>query len=178
MIETERLILRNWCAADAVPFHAMFQDKRVMEHLGPPEDLDTVRDMVARITGQIADHGCGFWAMERRADGRFLGFCGIKPGPEHTPIDDKPEIGWRLAHEHWGKGYAREAAEASIAWTWANLPHDDAIWAITVPENARSQALMERLGMKRQHELDFDHPHLPDGSPLIRHITYRLGRPV
>jgi len=176
VIETERLILRNWREADVSPFHAMYQDARVMEHLGPPESLETVGDIVSRLQCQISDHECGFWAMERRGDGRFLGFCGVKPGPEDSPITDKPEIGWRLAHEHWGHGYAREAAEASIEWVWRTLP-DDAVWAITVPANARSWSLMERLGMKRQHDLDFDHPNVPDGSPLIRHITYRLGRP-
>lgn len=177
MTVTDRLILRNWRPEDAVPFHAMFQDRRVMAHLGPPETLDTVQAMVARITRQIEETGHGFWAVERRSDGRFIGFCGIKPGPAHTPIEDRPEIGWRLAQDCWGQGYASEAARACIAWVWDRLPQDDSVWAITVPANTRSRALMERLGMARQARLDFDHPHLADGSPLIRHITYRLGRP-
>ena len=175
MIETERLILRNWQESDVVPFHAMYQDARVMAYLGDPETLAAVAATVERITAQIADHGCGFWAVERREDGRFLGFCGVKTGPDDTPIADKPEIGWRLAHDCWGQGFAREAAVATIAWVWENLP-DAALWAITTPGNLRSQGLMHRLGMERMPELDFDHPSVPDESPLKRHVTYRLLR--
>ena len=91
------------------------------------------------------------------------------------PITDEIEIGWRLAHDAWGQGYAREAAEASLAWGWANLPVPT-IAAITVPANTRSRGLMERLGMVRVADGDFDHPDVPDGSPLQRHILYRIAR--
>lgn len=174
--ETERLILRGWRDGDAEPFHAMFQDPRVMEFLGPPETLENVRAIVARIQGDIARTGYWFWAMERKSDRAFMGFCGVKPGPVDTPIEGKTEIGWRLAHPFWGHGFAREAAQASIDWAWANLSTPD-IWAITVPGNTRSWGLMERLGMTRRHDLDFDHPNVPDGSPLKRHLTYALSRP-
>lgn len=175
-VETERLVLRGWKDADAEPFHDMFQDPRVMEHLGPAEDLEHVRDIVALIQRKLAETGYWFWAMESRADGAFMGFCGIKPGPVDTPIFGKAEIGWRLAHRFWGQGFAREAAQASLDWGWANLPDPD-IWAITVHDNSRSWGLMERLGMSRRHDLDFDHPNVPDGSPLKRHLTYSIERP-
>jgi RimJ/RimL family protein N-acetyltransferase len=177
MIETERLTLRNWCGDDVEPFHAMFQDARVMEYLGPPQSIDEVRAVVAEASEKISAKSYGFWAVECRAESRFIGFCGVQAGPQGTPIAKLPEIGWRLAFDYWGQGYAREAAEASLAWAWANLP-DASVWAITVAANARSWGLMQRLGMMRRTELDFDHPEVPYGSPIRRHMTYCIDRPA
>jgi RimJ/RimL family protein N-acetyltransferase len=95
----------------------------------------------------------------------------------HTPIHGELEIGWRLAADAWGKGYAREGAQATLDWVWETL---DApfVAAITTPGNTRSWGLMERLGMVRAAEDDFAHPGVPDESPLKAHITYRIARPV
>ncbi len=178
-IETERLILREWRESDHLPFHAMFLDADVMAFLGPtlelPDSLNVVVAVIARLRATQAEHSCCFWAVERLEDSQFIGFCGVEPGPEATPIENRLEIGWRLARDFWGQGYALEAAKASLSWAFANLK-DDSVWAITVPANTRSWGLMERLGMKRQHDMDFDHPNVPDGSPLKQHITYRIGR--
>jgi RimJ/RimL family protein N-acetyltransferase len=171
MVETARLNLRRWQASDRAPFHAMCNDPRVMEFLGDHQSLDQVDAAMARQNGFHDDLGHCFWAIERREDAAFLGFCGIKPGPDGTPLAGRPEIGWRLAADHWGKGYAREAAQASIAWGQAHL-RDDAIWAMTVLANVRSWGLMERLGMKRHADLDFEHPALPHDHPLQPHIVY------
>lgn len=176
-IETPRTLLRGWREADAEPFHAMFVDPRVMEFLGPPQTLDEVRTTIARLQVSLAEQGYWFWAMENRVDGAFMGFCGVKPGPADTPIADKPEIGWRMAHRYWGQGFARETAQATIDWCWHNLD-DPAIYAITVLGNTRSWGLMERLGMVRQPDMDFDHPNLPAGDPLLPHITYKIDRPL
>lgn len=177
MIETERLILRGWRDSDVAPFHAMGNDPDVMRYLGPPMTLADAQSAADRQNDFIASHGYCFWAIERKADAQFLGFCGIKPGPEGTPIAGEVEIGWRLRRDAWGKGYAREAAEAAIAWVWANTGATD-IAAMTVLANANSWGLMERLGMTRDHAADFDHPAVPDDSPLKRHIVYRIARPV
>lgn len=177
MIETGRLILRRWQESDRAPFHAMGNDSRVMEFLGAPQSLDDVDAAMARQNGFIDRLGHAFWAIERRSDGAFLGFCGIKPGAIGTPIENLPEIGWRLAAEHWGQGYAKEAALASIAWGWAHLA-DDMIWAITVPANIRSWGLMERIGMARRHDLDFDFPGFAVDHPLREHICYAIERPA
>lgn len=177
MIETDRLHLRRWQNSDRAPFHAMCSDPLVMEHLGPLQSRAESDAVIDRLNGFIDSHGYSFWAVERRADRAFLGFCGIKPGPAETPIEGLPEIGWRLAVAHWGQGYAREAAAASIAWGWANL-REDTIWAITTPDNVRSWGLMLRLGMEPRRPLDFDHPAVPDGSPLTAHVTYSIARPV
>lgn len=174
-LETERLVLREWREGDVAPFHALCSDGRVMEYLGPPLDREEAEAAIARQNALLATVGYCFWALERRSDGAFLGFCGIKPGPEGTPLDGLPEIGWRLAHGAWGQGYAREAALAALAWGFANL-FDQAIWAMTVPDNLRSRGLMQRLGMRRHERLDFDHPALAEGDPLRRHIVYAIGR--
>lgn len=175
MIETERLILRGWKDSDLDPFAAMGQDPRVMITLGPLMSRDEAAAAIVRLEGIREAQGMTFWAVERREDGAFLGFCGVKAGAEDTPIEGEIEIGWRLAHEHWGKGYAREAAQASLDWVWANLDAGH-VAAITTPGNANSWGLMERLGMTRAPEDDFDHPKAV--GHLIPHITYRIARPA
>jgi len=175
-LPTERLVLRGWRDADTADFHAICTDRRVMEFLGPLQTREEIEGAIARQRAFQASHGHCFWAVERRADGAMLGFCGIKPGPADTPLQDRLEIGWRLRADSWGQGYAREAAQASLAWAFATLP-DARIWAMTVLANERSRGLMERLGMTRHPELDFDHPALPEDSPLRAHIVYSIGRP-
>ena len=177
MIETERLILRGWRDADVAPFHAMGNDAEVMRYLGAPQSLSEAEAAKDRQNALLASHGYCFWALERRADGAFLGFCGIKPGPEGTPIAGQVEIGWRLAREAWGQGYAREAAQATLRWAWDRLAVPRVI-AMTVPANRRSWGLMERIGMTRRAELDFGHPAFPENHPLHRHIVYAVERPA
>ncbi|RYD54075.1 MAG: N-acetyltransferase [Sphingomonadales bacterium] len=174
MIETERLILRGWEDRDHAPFHQIGQDARVMATLGPLLSRDETDALIQRMRTIQQAEGFTFWAIERREDGAFIGFCGLKPGAEDTPIQGKVEIGWRLAYEHWGKGYAREAAQASLNWAWAKGL--DSIAAITTPGNTRSWGLMERLGMTRVPQDDFDHPKAID--QLKAHWTYRIRRPA
>ncbi len=176
-IPTERLILRPWREADHDVLLALCSDSRVMEFLGPPLTAAEAHGMIARLRLCQAGHGYSFWAVERRADGLVLGFCGLKPGQAGTPIEGAIEIGWRLAVDAWGQGYAREAARASLDWGWANL-EADAIWAITAPANVRSWGLMERLGMTRRADLDFAFPDLPPDDPLSPCITYSIRRPA
>lgn len=174
MIETERLILRGWEDRDRPVFHGFCTDPRVMEHLGPPQSRAETDAALDRQNGFLRSHGYCFWAVERREDGALLGFCGLKPGAEDTPIEGEVEIGWRFGHEHWGRGYAREAAQASLDWGWTNLDAP-AIAAITTIGNVRSWGLMERLGMVRAPEDDFDHPKAIER--LRAHVTYRIARP-
>ncbi|WP_066794980.1 GNAT family N-acetyltransferase [Sphingomonas soli] len=173
MIQSERLILRGWEDRDREPFHAMGQDERVMATLGPLLWREETDALIDRFQGILAANGFTFWAMERRTDGAFLGFCGLKPGAADTPIEGEVEIGWRLAFEHWGQGYAREAAQASLDWAWANGV--ESVAAITHNGNVRSWGLMERLGMTRCPEDDFNHPLAIDR--LKPHVTYRIRKP-
>lgn len=175
MIETERLILREWRDADLAPFAAMGRDPEVMAFIGPPLDEAGTRAAIERQRGFQAAHGHCFWAIERREDGAFLGFCGLKPGAESTPIEGEVEIGWRLARHAWGQGHAREAAGASLDRGWALGMKR--IAAITVPPNVRSWRLMDRLGMHRLPDQDFAHPALAPDDPLSRHIVYVIDNP-
>ncbi len=171
MIDTQRLILRPYAARDRVAILSHVADAEVMHFLTPlPTEAD-VDAAIARQNGYQRDLGYCFWSVETRTGGAFVGVCGLKPGAVGTPLEGSVEIGWRFGREYWGQGFAREAAAASLAWGFANLTVDR-IGAITVPANTRSWALMERIGMVRDHDADFDHPIVPDDSPLKRHITY------
>ena len=173
MIETERLVLRGWREEDRDAFFALNSDPAVMEFLpaGTRADSDAAVD---RMIATQAEHGHCFWAVERKADGGFLGFCG--PMPAREPLNEV-ELGWRLAREAWGQGYATEGARASLAWCWANLD-TPTVMAITVPANVRSRRVMEKIGLRHVEGGDFDHPALPEGDPLRRHVLYRAYRPA
>ena len=175
MIETARLVLRPWRLDDLSNVMAVTNTPAVMEYLGAVEDEVPVRAMIERQIAHMRDHGFCFWPVVRKTDGVFLGFCGLKRGTV-PPILDEVEIGWRFGEAYWGRGYAREAAEAVLAWGWANLACDT-IFAITVTGNARSRALMEQLGMTRRVELDFRHPNFAPGHRLAPHVTYGIARP-
>ena len=174
MIQTERLVLRSWQDDDVDAFLAVNSDPDVMATLGPVMNRDEVAALIARMQGIEAEHGHCFWAMVRRGDGLLIGWCGAIRGTA-GPVADKLEIGWRMRRDCWGKGYVNEAACATLDWLFANRP-DDAAWAITNVDNHRSRAVMERLGMTYQPGLDFDHPRIAADDPLLRHVTYRIGR--
>jgi RimJ/RimL family protein N-acetyltransferase len=176
VITTERLILRRWREADFEPFHAMCRDPRVMATLGPLMTREETAEQLRRGEARLAATGHCFWALERRADSAMIGWCGAIVGSPDLPIAGEIELGWRLAADAWGQGYAREAAQATLDWVWANLDVDS-VCAITSVGNHRSWGLMERLGMVRAPEDDFDHPHVPADSALRPHITYRMARP-
>lgn len=173
MIETERLILRPPRRGDRDALHEMWADPRVMADLGPVKSPAEADATIARHAGYAP---LGFFVVERRGDGAAIGFCGLKPGAPDTPIAGMLEVGWMLAVPYWGAGYAREAAAASIAWGWATRA-DAAIVAITARGNARSRALMARLGMTHDAALDFIHPQHPPGDRLSDTVTYRIDRP-
>jgi RimJ/RimL family protein N-acetyltransferase len=174
-LETARLVLRGWRESDRVAFHAINTDPRVMRFLGPLMSLEDIDALIGRLTRMQDELGHCFWAVERKEDGRLIGWCGLIRGAKGTPIEDQLEVGWRLAFDQWGQGYAHEAASAAIDWAFAHLA-DQQVWAITVDENERSWGLMERLGMARHEALGFDHPNVPQGSPLRAHITYSISK--
>ncbi|MES2137814.1 MAG: GNAT family N-acetyltransferase [Pseudomonadota bacterium] len=176
--ETERLILRNWRDEDRADYLATCNTPAVTTHLGGPaksEDIDSAFERIAKCQ---AEHGFSFWAIERKVDGALLGYCGLRICDDlERPVHGEVEIGWRLREDAWGQGFAREAAQATLEWAWANL--DAArIVSFTIAANERSWRLMQRLGMTRRPDLDFDHPRFPFGHPLCRHITYVMERPA
>lgn len=174
-LDTARLTLRDWRDDDLDALHGICCDPLVMATIGPLQDREAARAGLDRLMARTARDGHTFWALERKEDSRVIGFCGIARGTVPI-IADELEIGWRLASDCWGRSYAREAAEAAIAWSAANRPAQP-ICAITSVGNHRSRGLMERLGMRRDPAMDFAHPHVPEDSPLGPHVTYWLDEP-
>ncbi len=176
MIGTERLLLRPWEEKDLPEFIRVTNTENVMRHLGGVMGSDYFRSVFERMRASQEKDGFCFWLAERRADRTLLGFCGFKRG-QVGPITGELEIGWRFREDVWGQGYAREAADASLGWAWAKRP-EEMVYAITVPQNIKSRALMERLGMVRRTDLDFEHTGYPVGHALRPHVTYSIARPV
>jgi RimJ/RimL family protein N-acetyltransferase len=176
-LETERLILRDWREDDLDALHRINSDPLVMATIGPLQDRDASRVSLGRLMARTVNDGHTLWALERRSDGRVIGFCGIVTGTV-PQIKGELEIGWRLASDCWGQSYAREAAEAAIRWFAANRP-GQRLCAITLASNTRSRGLMERLGMRRDPLRDFGYagPGMPEGAPLKPHVTYWLDEP-
>ena len=175
-LATERLVLRAWREDDRESFAAMNADPRVMEHFRSTLTRPESDALIDRIVDRWRLDGHGLWAVERRDDGAFLGFTGLA-GLDGSPgIPQLVEIGYRFAVAAWGHGYATEAARRAVAWGFDVLGVDEiASW--TALSNVRSQAVMRRIGMTHDPSDDFDHPRLPEGHPLRRHVMYRLRRP-
>jgi ribosomal-protein-alanine N-acetyltransferase len=174
-IKTPRLLLRPWKNDDLPAFAAMNADPRVMEFL--PKVLTTAESdaFAARIREHFETRGFGFWPVEVVGVADFVGFVGLSIPAYQAHFTPCVEIGWRLAHDHWGKGYATEAAKAVLDYGFTDLQLDEIV-SFTVPENHRSRRVMERLGMTHLPADDFDHPSLPEGHRLRRHVLYRLSR--
>jgi RimJ/RimL family protein N-acetyltransferase len=172
--ETERLRLRQWLEADREPFARISTDRRVMEFLPNLLDRAASDAIVDRLQALIAERGWGFWAVESKLDQQFVGFVGLHIPKVDLPFSPCVEIGWRLAFESWGKGYATEAAGGAmeVGFDRLSLPE---IVSFTATINRRSRAVMERLGMEPEAET-FEHPSLPVGHPLREHYLYRLSR--
>lgn len=175
MIRTERLILRRWRDADRAPFAALNADPEVTEFLLGPSSREASDAFVDRIEVHWAEHGWGLWAVEVAGGAPFIGYVGLWPADFLGP--GTVEVGWRLAREHWGFGYASEAAREALRVAFTELDLDEIV-SMTVPQNRRSRAVMERIGLMRDPADDFDHPRVdPDLHPdRVRHVLYRLSR--
>jgi ribosomal-protein-alanine N-acetyltransferase len=174
VIETERLILRAWQESDRAPFAAMNADAQVMEFFGFTRDRAESDRLVERLMAHIDRHGFGFWTLERKEDGAFLGFTGLQHVPFEAAFTPAVEIGCRLARTAWGKGYATEAALASLDHGFGALGLEEIV-SFAVAANRRSRAVMERIGMEHRPAMDFAHPHVAADSPLSRHVLYRIA---
>jgi len=172
-LSTERLRLRPWHQDDFESFAALNADPRVMEFFPSVLSRHDSDALAERIAAHIDTHGWGLWAVEVPGATGFAGFIGLSVPGFATPFTPCVEIGWRLAHEHWGRGYAIEGARAALAFGFAALKLEEIV-SFTVPANVRSRRVMERLGMTRNPFDDFDHPGLPVEHPLRRHVLYRV----
>lgn len=169
---TERLVLRRWRDDDREPFAALNADPEVRRHFVSTLTRAESDASVDRIEASFETRGYGMWAVERRDSGEFIGFTGLSSMPAGIPGEGGVEVGWRLAQQHWGFGFATEAALSSLAFAFdeLGLTHVNSITALS---NTRSRSVMERIGM-RQHDF-FDHPAVPADNPLRAHVRYVVG---
>jgi RimJ/RimL family protein N-acetyltransferase len=174
-LETDRLLLRQWRDSDLAPYAALNADAIVMEFFPRPLDRAESDASAARIQDHFARHGFGLWAVEVPGVAEFIGFVGLSVPAFDARFTPCVEVGWRLAREFWGRGYATEAARAALDFGFHDLGLVEVV-SFTVPANLRSRAVMERIGMSRSESDDFDHPSLPAGHPLRRHVLYRISR--
>jgi RimJ/RimL family protein N-acetyltransferase len=171
---TKRLRLRQWRDEDREPFARLNADPRVMEFFPNLLDRSTSDAMLTRIESKMLDKGWGWWAVELQDTQEFMGFVGLNIPASELPCSPCVEVGWRLACEYWGKGYATEAAQGALRVGFEVLDLDEIV-SFTALSNLRSQAVMERLDMKRSPET-FLHPSLSPQHPLAEHCLYRLSR--
>lgn len=155
----------------------MNSDPRVMEYLPKLLSREESDALLARIEAHFDRHGFGLWAIEVAGVAPCIGFTGLSIPTFQAAFTPCVEVGWRLACEHWGQGYAIEAARAAIAFGFETLQLDEIV-SFTTQANHRSRRVMERLGMVHNQAEDFQHPALPENHPLRPHVLYRLSRPI
>jgi RimJ/RimL family protein N-acetyltransferase len=174
-LKTERLVLRRWRDEDFTPFAAMNADPLTMRFMPSVLTGEETRALMERLEEHHRLHGFGVWAVEAPGVAPFIGFTGLQRVSFDAPFLPAVEIGWRLSPAFWGKGYATEAAKEALRMGFEGLNLDQIV-SFTVQANKPSWSVMERLGMHRDAAEDFDHPRLPVGHALRRHILYRLTR--
>ncbi|WP_193367769.1 GNAT family N-acetyltransferase [Pelagibius marinus] len=173
ILTTERLILRPWRDGDLAPFAALNADPEVMEHFPAPLSRAESDAAVGRMRAALAAQGHGWWAAEAPGVAPFIGVIALAVPNFEAHFTPCVEVGWRLAKEFWGRGYATEGAREALRFGFEELGLGEVV-SLTTTTNARSQAVMGRLGMTRDPADDFDHPKVPEGHPLRRHVLYRL----
>ena len=173
LLETPRLILREWRASDIEPFAALNRDPIVMLFFPHVLDQDQTLAYVEKTKNHFREHGIGKWAVELKETSEFIGSVGLDTVDFDAPFNKAPEIGWRLASHHWGKGYATEAAAAAVTFMFEAEGCPEIV-SFTAVQNKPSRRVMEKIGMTYDAGGDFDHPKLPVGHPLRRHVLYRI----
>lgn len=176
-LRTERLLLRGWREADLEPFAALNGDPETMRYFPAPLTRDESDALAAHARDQLETEGWGLWAVEVPGTADFVGFVGLAIPSFEESFTPAVEVGWRLGREHWGNGYATEAARAAVAYGFGELGLDEIV-SFTSTLNVPSMRVMERIGMTRDPAEDFDHPRVPVGHPLRRHVLYRLRAPA
>ena len=172
--DSERLRLRQWCITDRDAFAVLNADPKVMEFYPAPLDRTESDSMADRCQALLAERGWGFWAIEIKDTREFIGCVGLHIPTSELPFSPCVEVGWRLAAQHWGKGFATEAARSALRVGFEVLGFSEIV-SFTSVRNLRSRGVLERLGMREAAET-FEHPAVPVGSALRQHCLYRLSR--
>ncbi|WP_416306474.1 GNAT family N-acetyltransferase [Neptunicella sp. SCSIO 80796] len=173
-LQTERLILRQWQSSDRQPFAELNADPDVTEFFPAffsPEQSD---EGILRYQAGIDQRGWGFWAVERKQEGDFIGFVGMQPIPDILPVEPGVEIGWRLAKHSWRKGYASEAARCCLDYGFGQLALSQ-VFSFTAVQNLPSQGVMQKVGMHDMQQ-NFINPKVPAGHSLAEHVLYKITR--
>lgn len=172
-IHTGRLLMRRWRDDDREPFAALNGDPETLQFFPSTLDRPASDALVDRIEALFDQQGYGLWALEITATAEFIGFTGLNPMPDGVPGAGGVEVGWRLARHAWHHGYATEAATAALGVAFDGLGLAE-IWSMTAVLNLPSQAVMRRLGLTERAR--FDHPKVPETSPVRPHVTYWRAR--
>jgi 3-dehydroquinate dehydratase / shikimate dehydrogenase len=172
-IKTARLLLRQWTEEDLLPFAELNADPRVMEFYPSTYTSLESDNFVDKYKRSIEENGWGFWAVSSLDNSTFIGLIGIAEVKFQSSFVPAVEIGWRLAYDQWGKGYATEGAFAAVDFAFNSLCLEKLV-SFTASVNKRSMRIMEKIGMERLPKEDFDHPALLEGHPLRRHVLYSL----
>ncbi len=175
-IRTSRVLLRLWRDTDREPFAVLNADPEVMEHFPNVLSRADSDALVDRIVAGIYQRGWGLWALEVTATASFAGFVGLNMATFDAPFTPAVEIGWRLSRPYWSRGLATEAARSVLDHAFRSLDLEEVV-SFTAASNVRSQRVMQKIGMRHDPADDFDHPQLPEGHPLRRHVLYRMSRP-
>ncbi|HEY0285456.1 MAG TPA: GNAT family N-acetyltransferase [Pseudomonas sp.] len=174
-LNSARLLMRQWRDDDLPAFAQMCADPQVMKYFPAPMSRLESAKLIGRIRGHFAEYGFGLWALERKDNGHFIGFTGLCVVGFDAHFTPSVEIGWRLAREHWGLGFASEAAWTALGCGFEHLDLDEIV-SFTAVSNQASQKVMQAIGMHNDPDDGFDHPNLPDGHPLKAHVLYRINR--
>lgn len=173
MYETSRLILRPWQDKDIAPFAQMGQDHQVMEYFPKLLNKDESIAMIERMKARFNQYGFCFYACELKQDQSFIGFIGLNVPAFSAPFTPCVEIGWRIASQYWGNGYATEGALKCLEIGFNQFKLKEIV-SIAVKDNLKSIHVMEKIGMQRDHSGDFLHPLLPESNRPAPHILYRM----
>ncbi|MBS0624378.1 MAG: GNAT family N-acetyltransferase [Verrucomicrobia bacterium] len=175
ILKTKRLILRPWKEADLAPFAALNADPKVMEYFPSILTKEQSEATLKSSQAHIEKYGWGKWAVTLIETGEFIGRIGLEELDFQANFSSNIELGYRLAFEHWGKGYASEGANAALKYGFNYLNLNEII-AFTPVQNMLSRAVMKRIGMHHDSKDDFDHPKLLEGHPLRRYVLYRISQ--
>ncbi|MGF1751850.1 MULTISPECIES: GNAT family N-acetyltransferase [Vibrio] len=176
MMETERLILRQWQASDLHPYAIMTADPLVMRFFPALLSTEESHAQANRARALIENNGWGFWAVELKGSGQFIGFVGLHSQNAESgfPFAPMVEIGWRLRADAWGKGYAPEAAMAALTYAFETLKLP-CVYSFTTLANEPSKRVMQKIGMRNTGHT-FSHPHLSTDHALSPHCLYQITR--
>lgn len=172
MLETQRLILREYHSDDYQYFYQMNSSPKVMEFFPTTLTQEDSNHVMDRLNLEIQQNGYGFWAVEEKSSQELIGFVGLNKPRYQLPKENCTEIGWRLREEFWGQGYAPEAAHQCLDFAFNQLGLDEVV-AFTPVNNTNSRRVMEKIGMKNLL-MNFQHPLVDPQSKICEHVFYSI----